>query len=391
MSGRIILMGSGETAPRMVAVHRAGMKAAGADRVVVVDSTYGFQENVAQMTDKLAQFFDTSLVAGVDVATLRSPADPASVRERFLATLRSGRYVFAGPGSPSFALRTWRDLDVGPALRAVVDTGGTVCLASAAALAAGLKTLPVYEIYKVGEDPHWLPGLGLLAAFGLPLTVVSHWNNAEGGLHDTSRCYIGRRRFEELRSQLDHGVLGIDEHTAVILDTADRTVEVVGLGSATITGVSELVVRSGESSSFDELLRVVGSPSAAVPPTAMTRVPGIDEALASGDAEVVLESLLSLETAAQDDQAARPQLRAALVALVDAAGSGLGGRRGAVAPLVELLLAERSKAREEGRYEAADRIRGGLAHLGIEVRDTSGGVEWVLTDGGPFRLPDGPG
>ena len=34
---------------------------------------------------------------------------------------------------------------------------------AAAALTLGLVTIPVYEVYKVGEDPFWLDGLDVAA------------------------------------------------------------------------------------------------------------------------------------------------------------------------------------------------------------------------------------
>ena len=52
--------------------------------------------------------------------------------------------------------------------------------ATAAALTLGAFTVPVYEIYKVGEDPHWLEGLDVLGSVGLSVAVVPHYNNAEG-------------------------------------------------------------------------------------------------------------------------------------------------------------------------------------------------------------------
>lgn len=381
MSGRIVLIGSGETAPNMVAVHRAGMKAASTDRAVLIDSTYGFQENVDQMTAKLAAFFETSLVARVQVASLRRPESPTVQSERFLATIRRGRYVFAGPGSPSYALRVWDGIPVGAALSAVVAAGGTVCLASAAALASGQKTLPVYEIYKVGSEPHWLGGLGLLAGVGLPLTVVSHWNNAEGGGHDTSRCFIGKRRFEELREQLDHGVLGIDEHTAVTIDGAARTVSVSGAGSATVLGDSVLIVGSGESVGFDEVLEAAGSPA---PAPGLTEAPvpaaDLEEALAAREVDRALDALLALEEEAATDPDRRSALRGGLVRLVDGLRDGFADPPDQIAPLVEMALHARSAARRDGRYEESDEIRAGLLALGIEVRDTADGVEWSVSE-----------
>ena len=105
-------------------------------------------------------------------------------------------------------------------LEEIVACGAVLVAASAASLTVGRLTLPVYEIYKVGEAPHWLDGLDLLSRFELPLVVVPHWNNAEGGTHDTRFCYMGQPRFEELERLIpeDHGLIGLDEHTACILD-----------------------------------------------------------------------------------------------------------------------------------------------------------------------------
>ena len=144
--GRVILMGSGEIAPTMVATHRQGLERAGTRAVTVIDSPFGFQENVEQLTQKLIEFFEVSLVAETRVATLRTPQASAADRERFLEAIRSSQYVFAGPGSPTYAMRVWSELDVSGTFEDVVRSGGTVCLASAAALTAGAKTIPVYEM-----------------------------------------------------------------------------------------------------------------------------------------------------------------------------------------------------------------------------------------------------
>src|SRR5690606_14278371 len=81
-------------------------------------------------------------------------------------------------------------------------TGVGTVLASAAAATAGLLALPVYEIYKVGARPHWLPGPDLLAHVDLPVAVIPHYDNAEGGTHDTRYCYLGERRLSQLERQL---------------------------------------------------------------------------------------------------------------------------------------------------------------------------------------------
>ena len=94
-------------------------------------------------------------------------------------------------------------------------------MASAAALTLGVVTIPVYEIYKVGDDPRWLDGLDLLGpATGLRAAVVPHYDNAEGGTHDTRFCYMGERRLRTLEAALPDGtfILGVDGHTALVLD-----------------------------------------------------------------------------------------------------------------------------------------------------------------------------
>ena len=50
--------------------------------------------------------------------------------------------------------------------------------------------------------------------------MVPHYDNAEGGNHDTRFCYMGERRLSLLEAQLPEGVfiLGVDEHTGLILD-----------------------------------------------------------------------------------------------------------------------------------------------------------------------------
>jgi len=68
-----------------------------------------------------------------------------------------------------------------------------------------------------------------------------------------------------------------------------------------------------------------------------------------------------------------------------AGGAAAPGEPGAVAPgepgptrdeLVELLLGVRQAARESKSFALADRIRDGLAELGVKVEDVPGGFRW---------------
>ncbi len=55
---------------------------------------------------------------------------------------------------------------------------------------------------------------------------MPHWNNSDGGTElDCSRCWMGQARFELLHAMLPQSatVIGLDEHTALILDLTAET------------------------------------------------------------------------------------------------------------------------------------------------------------------------
>ena len=157
----LAIMGSGEAAPTMAKVHRALFERFGAEPApaAIIDTPYGFQENADELSARLVEFFRTNLGRSATVASYRSRSvDPATLVAA-VARIREARYVFAGPGSPSYALRVWAGSPIPEALADKLERGGIVTMASAAALTIGVVTIPVYEIYKVGEDPHsssWL-------------------------------------------------------------------------------------------------------------------------------------------------------------------------------------------------------------------------------------------
>lgn len=232
-SARVLaIMGSGETSPTMVTIHKALVERLGPGQrsAVLLDTPYAFQENAADISARAQAYFARSVGLTVDVAADRE--GPASV-----SAIRNSDWVFAGPGSPTYALNKWRGSQVPAALRDRIAAGtGLTIIASAAAAAMGFVAVPVYEIYKVGADPYWLDGLDLLSVLGLKVAVIPHYDNAEGGTHDTRFCYLGERRLALLERELppDSAVLGVDEHTALVFDLEARQAEVLGKGGATI-------------------------------------------------------------------------------------------------------------------------------------------------------------
>ena len=257
--GRMLaIIGSGETSPTMVTVHRTLVSRLGLDRpqAIVLATPYAFQENAADVSARAQRYFADSVGLQVRIAAGTSPhADPGMAPPLTgedeqdegwqAADIRTADWVFAGPGSPSYALAHWQAGPVAAGLRDRVLAGhGMTVLASAAAATVGRFTLPVYEIYKAGGAPRWLPGLDLLGTLGLNVAVIPHYDNAEGGRYDTRYCYLGERRLAVLERELpaDAAVLGVDEHTAVLIDLRAEDIEIRGRGGVTVRRSGDSVV-----------------------------------------------------------------------------------------------------------------------------------------------------
>lgn len=396
----------------MVKVHRELLATAGGGEAAMLDTPFGFQANADDLTDKIGEYFRDSVGVDISVASWRRRDEAAAARERALAMLGRASWAFAGPGSPSYALRQWAETPMPTALAEIVRRGGTLVMGSAAAVTVGVASLPVYEIYKVGDEARWLPGLDLLGSLtGVPAAVIPHYDNREGGRHDTRFCYMGEQRLLELESLLpdDVGVLGVDEHTAAIIDIESGLVEVRGAGAMTLRHRDrEIVIPAGESTSVEAIasaLRGEGltrSATSAIVDTPTPRAVEVTQtglradaearraafrvALEAGDAEAALEEALGLEqdihawsadTLQSDDiDVARSILRSMLVELATAARTGLRDEREVIGPYVEIALDARQRARAARDFAASDAVRDGLIALGIEVRDAPDGSTW---------------
>jgi hypothetical protein len=274
----------------------------------------------------------------------------------------------------------------------------------------------VYEVYKVGEEPRWLEGLDLLSATGLRAAVVPHYNNAEGGTHDTRYCYMGERRLRILEELLPEGVdiLGVDEHTAAIFDLDAATVTIRGRGGLTLR-------RRGRSQRFESgttlpvsalsgkgLAPAEGAPTTAEGERAGVATelapppPGVspflqevsnqsaaaDSALASRDVDAAVSAVLAIDTQMHDwssdtldsdeQDRARETLRRYVVRLGDLARNGADDPREQIAPVVDGILELRVQMRAAGEYALADRLRDVLVEAGVEVRDAPEGSTWVF-------------
>lgn len=337
--GMIALLGSGETSASGGQVFEALARHLPVPlQVRVLETPAGFELNAGQVagrvTDYLRQRLQNSSPNLVQVEARRKDAatlaEPGANRGLFDAEL-----IFLGPGSPSYAVRHLRGSLTWELALARHRAGAALVLASAAAIAAGALALPVYEIFKVGEDPHWKAGLDLFAPFGLSLVIVSHWNNHDGGADlDTSRCFVGRQRFDPLLAQLPPAmtVLGLDEQTGVIMDLQRERCKVLGHGQIHILrGGSEQAYTHGADFSIHEL--------------GDFRLP---QPLESGISPEIWQAVQ-----------ARPTTPAA---------SGLPQD-------VVDLLAQRLAARERRDWAASDCFRAEIARRGFRVTDTPDGQQ----------------
>ncbi len=418
----LAIMGSGETAPTMVTTHRRLTSLLPSPvKAVVLDTPYGFQENAPELAAKAVEYFKTSINVDLVVAGLvrlhdtHLTADPVAI-ERGLRALSDADYIFAGPGSPTYALRQWAGSSVARIMIDKLTNGGIVTFASAAALTLGKATVPVYEVYKVGQDVQRLDGLDILACIGINAAVIPHYDNTEGANHDTRFCYLGEARLQMFESLLDPDtfVLGVDEHTGLVIDIDTATATVVGNSNVTIRLRSEsfvyptgsviplsllqspfsLLTGSGDVSSSQSVATAPVAPSASTTqPDSLDAelaesIKQFDQAMEQRDALTAVRAVLALEQAMQNWSIdtlqsdvlvrARGTLRSMISQLGDAAVGGVRDPREVVAPYIEAMLSVRATVRAEKRFDLSDVIRDVFASLHVEVRDTPTGVEWSI-------------
>ena len=240
--GQIAFLGSGETSLAGGRIFESlARKIDGPLRIALMETPAGFELNSSQVVGRVGDFMKTRLQnykPVVDIIAARKKDSPYSPNDpEIIKSLLYANMIFMGPGSPTYAIRHLKDTLAWDVIRARHRLGATLIFASAATISIGAHSLPVYEIYKVGQDVHVIDGLNLFQDFGVHLSFVPHWNNADGGVDlDTSRCFVGMDRFAEWCNLLPAGntTLGLDEHTGIIIDFEDGTCEVSGVSSVSL-------------------------------------------------------------------------------------------------------------------------------------------------------------
>jgi cyanophycinase-like exopeptidase len=347
--GSIVLMGSGETSPSAQKIfHRVFSSIADSGdnvRMAILETPAGFEPNSGYVAEQVARFVEKRLQNFTPAITIvparkRGAAGFSTDDPRLAAQLHDANVIFMGPGSPTYAVRQLQQSLIWETVRACHRQGTALVFSSAATLAASCWTLPVYEIYKAGADLYWQPGLDFFGAFGLPLILVSHWNNGDGGtVLDTSRCYMGQHRFQALLDITpgkleDYALVGIDESTALALDAKGARCTVIGVGTVTIIRAKDTsVYAAGEQFSAMELGDFCLPEQAA----------GIDGTVWQATLQGRLDGARARSAVPAPDSA------------------------------VLALLAAREEARVTRNWQESDRLRDEIARLGWRVQDTGRG------------------
>ncbi len=411
--GTIALIGSGELSGTMVETHKMLLSRIGSQqKALFLDTPAGFQGNVDLIADRAVNYFEQQVRHKMEIASFKSAETITSQEaEKVYRLLSEAGFVLIGPGSPTYTVRQLKETPVPALLSALVNKGGCLVAASAAALTVGSHTLPVYEIYKVGEALHWVEGLNILGHLGLELVVIPHWNNAEGGNHDTRFCYMGEKRFLALEAQFPQGttILGLDEHTACMLDFASREAAVVGLGQVTIRrrGVEKQYSR-GERVTFEQLLggfhdqvtgigiEVSSFPASDIPEKTgasfWDQMHSIEEAFHRAIEENDLAAMTTLLLEADrliwqaqidlENPEFISQGREIFREMIALAGTGIDQAVNVIPRKFKELISElvelREQYRQEKRWPEADQIRSILQSIGVVLEDTEEGPRWHL-------------
>ncbi len=242
-----------------------------------------------------------------------------------------------GPGSPSYAVRQLHDSYAWSAIIAQNRMGAAVCFSSATTIAVSKYAMPVYEIYKVGEDLHWKSGLDFFAQFGLDLLITPHWNNNDGGSElDTSRCYIGQERYHRLLEMLPSipTIIGIEENTGIVIDPVKGECTVVGAGNV-------FVIVDGVETRFDSDSRF------GVRELGEWRLPLGNEGISDDIWDLAASTSRATIVAERDEYEPSEEVMA--------------------------LVRQREEAREQRDWSNADTLRDKITALGWLVEDTPEG------------------
>lgn len=335
------MLGSGETLASSGKAHEyVAQHSPHKPKIVILETPAGFEPNSDRVAEKIKDFLEKRLQnykPEISVLPARKRGTPQSP-DNFdvVKPILAADEILLGPGSPTYGAKQLRHSLALRMIKARHFLGGNLFLSSSATLAFSRFTMPVYEIYKVGEDLHWKDGTDFLGSYGLKTAIIPHWNNTDGGSElDTSRCYLGQDRFSQLLDMLpeDVTVIGIDEHTSLIIDFEEKLCKVMGNSTVTIIqGGGEKIFNTGSTFPIDELGK--------------WEFPSIDQ-MPEKEIELVQKAIREVKNSEQQSEGPPPE--------------------------AVKLAEERWAARNESNWQKADALRDKLEAMGWKVLDGKNG------------------
>ncbi len=339
--GQIAFLGSGETSLAGGRIFETLARLiSGPLQVSILETPAGFELNASLVAGRVGEFLKTRLgnyKPAIDLIPARKQGTHFSPDNiEVLKPLLKANMIFMGPGSPTYTVRQLQGTLAWDIIRARHRMGAILIFASAATISVGAWAIPVYEIYKVGEEVHVKDGLNFFADFGMDISFVPHWNNADGGIDlDTSRCFMGLERFDQWRNMLppENIVVGLDEHSGIIMDCEKGACDVHGVSSVSVLKKDGMEIHAaGASFSLNEL----GSCTLPAP-------------IEKGIRPEVWELIREAQAAEVDEPPAEA---------MD-------------------MLEQRKVARARKDFAESDRLRDAIAALGWTVQDTKDGQKLV--------------
>jgi cyanophycinase-like exopeptidase len=362
--GPIVLFGSGETSPSGRKIFESLFETLPEPpRVALLETPAGFEPNSERVIGKVADFLSRRLqnykpqISTIPARRRSSYFGPDN--PEILAPILQANVIFLGPGSPTYAVRQLEGSLAWDYILARHRLGAALVFASAAVIAASTYALPVYEIYKAGEDLHWKPGLDLFGLYQVPLVLIPHWNNNDGGNElDTSRCFMGQARFAGLMDLLPQGlaVLGLDEKTALVIRPGDFACHVMGMGGVTLLHTGHEHIKGMPTAALDNNLGFIAD----------QRESHVHQYQQGETFD--LKECFPLQAPAGGEGLPEEVWRKALDA------NQLDESKGPTAQVLG-LLEKRQEARSRNDWAAADALRNQIAGLGWRVSDTVDGQQ----------------
>jgi cysteinyl-tRNA synthetase len=223
---------------------------------------------------------------------------------------------------------------------------------------------------------------------------------------------MGEPRFHQLSEQLpsDVSILGIDEHTACIINLYTKEITIKGLGQITLRNASgSMVFDKGDRFPLNvfqgaafESSQKKSTPETIYPtPDAIKgndafwdQIHSLRNAFQLGlnanDLKQVTNALLEMDSTiwrahGQKESEelisqARELLRDSLVDLGSALSGSPISREACLSPLIRIFVDLREVFRKQKKWHEADEVRSSLSRCGVIINDTPAGPRWQLTD-----------